>query len=317
VASRRSAPRRPGPPRWFTELGRAAARERADLLVRQGRLDPDAVPDYVSNAGLRERLNTRDYLTRTVKDLRKFFKGFNASDGYDLTRIETWDANRARVAKQYGSYLHGLQASPNVEVSPTRYRGNKRAMFRRQLQEATQQGSSRQKKYVFHVEQTTRPTDVRLTRQGKLEVREELPDGDHITKRFWYFRDYLPGRRQPRGFDDIIRATIKMLEDLPSHMFFSIINSAHGPIDVPVSKDFLLETLQRYREEYGAPDNIYLHDGFGETLIGVMFIGSREQADARYNAQLRRRMDRERAKSTAAKQRRQRIAFQKRMGRVR
>lgn len=300
-------PRRPA--RWFLELGRAKARERARIRVQSGMLDPDDVPSYVGKASLQRRLVVRDYLSRTVKDLRRFFTGFDAKDGYNLSNIHTWPRSRADAVERYGGYLHKLQSTPYVVADPKRYRKKaKQALFRKVLRRRTQQGLPRQKKYLYHVEQTARPTEVRLSRTGQLEVREPFKD-TYFLRQEWYFRDYLNGR-QPVTFNDIIKATTRMLEDLPDR-WFTIFDTSYGPIDVPVQKQFLLATLRRYWEEYGT------HDGFASALLGVMFLGSREEAMRGYNARLKRRMQAQFAKSERAKTQRRRLAFQKRAGRVR
>lgn len=59
----------------------------------------------------------------TMPGLRSVVKGFEASDGYDLRRIDEWSPSQKRRVREYYKRMHGLLAQEKIVVRP-RNKGN-------------------------------------------------------------------------------------------------------------------------------------------------------------------------------------------------
>jgi hypothetical protein len=296
------------PQAWYINLGRERAAERARMRIRQGMLSAGDVRDYINKASYERRANVTAYLIDTVKELRRYFKGFEGKDGYDLRYIPTWSQARYAAVERYGAYLHMLKATPHVDVPLKRYKGKRRAEYQKQLRRASGQGSKRQKKIIYHVETEKREVKVRLSKRGKLQEIEKLPTRER-TAEYWYFRDFTRSGRAPVTFEGIMSAARRMVDVMPAK-WFVLIDVSHGRIDTPTHRDGILEQLARYGLEYKTKD------GFAAELLGYVRVGSRKSAFSDYNKRLARRSKRESEKQKKLKAKRARIRFLKAVGRV-
>lgn len=261
----------------------------------QGGAPPPAA--WHTRASPAERKRTRDYITATVKDLRKFFTGFDAAHGYDLRYPNAISAQRITNIKKYGTYLHNLQASPYVKITPHSKKS------REVLQEKTAQRSPRQKAYVYHVD-TGRPMQVSI-RDGVLTERDIVSQELIVTTKYFYFSSF--------NFDQIPLTMAGLFSIYETYMrhampegMYSMITDQHGRIDVPVNKKFIPDRLQDYFNEYSTKQ------GFAEAILGFqIYTTGMSEANAEYVERTHRKLVAQQQKSWRARQKRRDANFLK------
>lgn len=245
---------------------------------------------YTSLPGPEARRREKRYLQDTIKELRRVYKGFEASEGYDATRTETWSAQRRRQVQDYGGRVHNLKSTQHVIVSA------RTAQQHRALRLKTGQLSPRQKAYVIHVP-APESTRVRFVRERgvkgvRAEIVRKVTDGE-VFIREYLFREVTGS--QPQTFKAMRSAMAKMLSRLPSTVageeaYYTLLSEPHGPISTPVPKSMLLEKFQDWHDEYGTAAYIRLgHEDFAEQVIGVRLMGTRTEAFTEANERLDRR----------------------------
>lgn len=244
-----------------------------------------------------ERKRTREYIVATVKDLRSFFTGFDAAHGYDLRYSNAISAQKINQIKKYGTYLHNLQASPYIKVSP-RSKSAKGV-----LQEKTGQRLERQKSYVYHVD-TGREMKVSI-RDGVLTERDIVSPELIVTTQYFYFRSF--------NFDQIPLTMAGLFSIYDKYMrqampdgMYSMLTDQHGRIDAPVNKKFIPDRLQNYFNEYSTKS------GFAEAILGFqIYTTGMSEAKAEYVARTQRRLIAQSQKSWRARQARRDRNFER------
>lgn len=199
---------------------------------------------------------------------------------------------------EYGARLHSLMSAQHLIVRP-RTKAEEKA-----LRIHTQQKVPRQKAFVIH---TSKPlvAQVHFVTQPekkmpffaapiggglRVEMVQTYQDGELVlTDRDYLFEEVLGF--QPYRWEDFIYALQMLLPLLPDTTptgkpaMYTLLSREHGPISVPVLKEFLIEVLQEWAEKY--------EDEFAGTLIGVRYQGDRWVAamspTSEYNTRQERR----------------------------
>ena len=191
------APIKPRVARWFQNLGREQLTELTRARARAGReVDPQTAAAYLSKKRAQEEI----YLHTAVKELRQYFTGFDASDGYSLTKLHSWSARRVETIRQYSSHLRHLQSNRHVRATASSAAGKKAlAQFTGQYYK----GTKKPRAYVVHVDHPDR-TQVKYDKKsGKIKIIEKFRGGRTIQQ-FYFFRDY--GLSPFRSWEHFIEA---------------------------------------------------------------------------------------------------------------
>ena len=302
--------KRPRVQPWFQNLNRDHAQQLAERFyraqVRAGMLPAAELATAVAErrAELQDRARGREweYLSDAVKQLRRYYKGFDPVSGFNLHAIDTWSAASVNKVRSFTEDLRIRLARPHTTARPTRYRKPaKRSQFRRALILESGQVGARVKRFVVPVQNIPRRQEVALSPQGTLERRSYYKKDKYILERWWYFRDYLG--RQPVTREEYLEAAQAMLPALPDFMFFRFFTGRSGLIGVTFDKGQLLDELRRY---FGTGYNT---QDFSTTLLGVGFIGDERQAHRNEMRQFKRTVERERQKTLAGRMHRRRQKF--------
>lgn len=255
--------------------------------MREG--SPPPAP-WHTRASPADRKRVREYIVSTVRDLRKFYTGFDASDGYDLRYPNAVSAQKINQIKKYGEYLHNLQSSPYVKVTPR----NKTA--RGVLQEKTGQRLDRQKSYVYHVD-TGRQMKISI-RDGILTERDVVSPDLVVTVKHFYFRAFNFDQ-VPLTMAGLFSIYEKYMEPAMPEGMYSMITDQHGRIDAPVNKKFIYDRLQTYFNEYSTKS------GFAEAILGFqIYTTGMSEAAAEYVERTNRRLRAQQQRSWKARQKR-------------
>lgn len=253
---------------WSRRYGEERARERG--LFAKG-VSYEARNRYIVEKSA-EKLHTT---ISTLKELRRFFKGFDSASGYNLNDIKNWHPNRVRQVEKFGTYLHHLKSQPHVRVAP-RGKNQKRA-----LETFSGQHHPRQRAYVIH---KTHPDEQVLVHEGgRIAIERKVSDKVGWLRSDFYFFLALLGYR-PYGWDELYAATAELLPFMPEGDYF-LYSELHGEIDVPQPKRSLLEIIMRYTQEYSQRD-------FAETIVGFKRIADSISSDAEYEKIFFRRQKR-------------------------
>jgi hypothetical protein len=229
------------PARWYSSL---INKERA--WTDEAETEPEIAEVQLEVAQLeRKRLLETDYLKESIKLLRKFVKGFETSDGYDLNKLAFIPDARLKKVRDYAPLIREEIAQPHIVVSP---RG---PSAKRALEKHTGQRTIPGRKRYIVFTPTPNETRARLIRSQRvakdsrgrkrtvIEHTVELSKtvkGGKITDRFFY----LP--EPPESFEDIIAQTRKMLRFMPKG-WYTLVTSTHGNIAIPIRKDQILQQL--------------------------------------------------------------------------
>jgi len=240
-----------------------------------------------------------EYLASATKQLRRYFSTFEAGQGFDLREIPFWSRAKVERVRRTAEDLRSRLARPHVEVSPKRYKNTKRRIqFRQLLKRETQELRDGVRRYIVQVRDVPRRQDVALSSDGTaLERRDYIKPGQFVAERFWYFRDYNHGV-QPVSFAEFEDAARRMLRDLQDGAYYRLFTPERGALSPPFEKGRLLRELTRYFHEYA--------QDFVETIIAVVFIGTRDQAMKGEQRRFRKAQERIKEKSKAAQVRRSR-----------
>lgn len=233
-----------------------------------------------------------EYITRTTRELRKYFTGFDGKAGYDLRFTRGWNAKRVAEVQKYGSYLHNLLSTPYVRAVP---RGRK---AKRGLAKFTGQNLPRQKAFVVHTEH---PDTTKVTvPDGKVTVTREVKDAT-LREAYFLFEEMIG--RQPVTFTQMRRALKRMLPKMPEG-FYQLWTVPHGEIGVPVEKKMIHRFLQEYENRYESAAAARFHKDFPEAILGFKWQAATfDEAAEIYNA---RQADRQRRRRQAEMARRAR-----------
>lgn len=243
---------------WFRRYGEEQARAAGKYAKKISHADR---VEYIARKRA-ERLAT---LNKTAKEVRSFFKGFSAKDGYSLNDIRRWRLQDVRELEKYGEYLRHLKSQPHVRFVPI----TKKQKI--SVQTLTGQNDPSQRAYVIH---KTHPDElVMIDEYGMVAIERKVSDKvGWIRAEFYYFRTFL--NFQPLTWDEVYAATGELLPWLPEGEYF-IYSSLHGEIDVPQPKRSLARIIQRYMQEYSQKD-------FASTIVGFRRIADEVNSDAEY-----------------------------------
>lgn len=184
----------------------------------QGRTDP-RTGKFVEFTPA-ERAARKQYVRAGIKQLRRYAKGFDASEGYSLTDLKNIHPSRVAKVLKYTPYINELRASPHVEVSAT-----SRKMRKALEQRTAQQFIPKQKRYVVHVAD---PENTKVSvRQGRVSEIREVGGKAKIVQTFYP----LPERAV--SFDHIAdMLEEEMLGEMPKRGHYVLETETHGPVRI-------------------------------------------------------------------------------------
>lgn len=247
--------------RWYLDTGKEQARERG-LYARDA--DTSKRANYLAS-----KRDTRVALLKAnAKQLRAYFRGFESSDGYSLTKIEHWPAARVKRVEQYAEYLNHLLSQPHQRYVP-------RSLTQREVARAfTGQMLPDQKAFVMHVESDR--DRVKITRYGDVVIERELRGRVAVVYDIYYLFAFYLGWR-PSTWDQVVNATEDMLPYLPDDpdSRYFLHSELHGSIGAGQPKKSLLLMVKRFATDYALKN-------FADTIIGFRRAGSRAEADQIY-----------------------------------
>ena len=216
------------------------------------------------------------YLIDATRQLRTFYRGFEARDGYALkpvTVARLSNAQRDRITKM-AKHLRRELASAHVIVRP---RTTKSA---RALDKHTgSKPSARRKAYVVHVEKPE-STRIRIQRGKKKSSPAHIQEvrkikGGRFEARYFYFADYA--KRMPVTMDGILKVAKRMIVDMPLG-FYVMLSNEHGFIGTPMHKNLLLKQLV---DEWSQYEKYGTGTGLARSLIGFRMVSTTEDGARR------------------------------------
>lgn len=253
-----------------------------------------------------------DYLRESIKMLRKFYRGFTASDGYSLrTReIVRLDAGKHAQISSLAAQLRKEMASDYQIVRP-RSKRSKDALYKHTG--ASRYKAKDRKAFVAHV--PNKHTQVKIEApkgRGGAQVKEVTTRTGAETKRiYYYFADFIEDDDDyPRTMEDIIDLTREMLPKMRQGYY--VFNSAdYGFIAAPMYKDFLLSELSSRWLDYDrfSPD-VSLKDsrGLAESLVGYTLVSTKlEGAKHEYRERQTRRVQYRKFKAQQRQEKQRRV----------
>lgn len=311
-------PSRPAAPAaWYRDLDRArvteAAQRYAGLRLQTGAWSPEEASQKASDYAIRlqsaARARELDYLNQAVKQLRRYAKGFESSDGFNLRVIASWPKSRVDKVRNFAETLRG-RLTPyraHVDVSIRQYRKpKKQRQFKRALALETGMDEREWTRYPVQVQHTKRRHRVVLTSDGGIEKRDYIGPGHFVRARQWNFKDFNDGK-QPETRAEFVAAMQKIMAQLPKGERFKFISATHGAIGSMFSKETALDEMRLYWEEYLSDQT--RHAGFSDILLGVTFFAMGRDVGMRKQVQEEKRRAkfyRDRDKRAAIAKRRQR-----------
>lgn len=254
---------------------------------------------WVSDLSPLDRAKKFDYLSRTVRDLRKFFTGFDARDGYDLRHPERLSAQRVKAITQYGGHLHSMTATPHVRVAKPRSKKKQAA-----LESFTGQRYSGMKKsraYVVPVDNEAAQlnTKVSVTDAGQVRVERHVGKA-HLIDEFYLFSDYGFDSAEFISLDDVIKASRYMVKKVLPSGTYVLWSKVHGAIWLPLDRDEILLNLNGLVNKYLKANEH--HAGFANTLLGWKYQGDYSTAEVTYTEREQRRRAAHRRKAALRKE---------------
>ena len=275
MAKRKQSRRITQPAKWFRESvarGRATDTESLEASRRKQELK---------------------YLRDAVMDLRKFFKGYEAKDGYSLkpAALARISGAKLRRLKDDAKQLHREMSQPFVVARPRS--GESKKAFATHTREKM---DKRRKAYIVHVtdpKHTKVKAEKRKSVKGRkrpARVKETLEIADvKRVNRYYYFSDYGPA---PLSMDEVYKLVDKMMPDLPKG-FYAFMSRSYGNISMSMDRNRLLREIQstwmvydKFKDMPGEKDS----RGLAEDLIGLRLVATTVAgADLEYNNRITRR----------------------------
>ena len=232
------------------------------------------------------------YIRDSVKLIRKFYDGFDAGKGYNLSlgSIQRMTPKKIARIREKARQIRVEQSAAHVVVRP-RTRTAKLA-----LEKHTAAPKERGRKaFIVHVpnEKTTARVE---TKGGVARVVEVSKKTGAASKReYFYFSDY--GKREPKTMKGVFRMAEKIIDDIPDGLYV-MVSRDYGFIGAPMFKSQLLREIERNWSAYDkfAPAQKDSR-GLASSLIGFARVSTTlEGAEKEYNDRLTRRMKYQRAK---------------------
>lgn len=311
MAKRKKPVLSPAPAPWFWEsVKRQHEHERKAFAAKSDAAYENNLLRAEAEAARRE--NEKAYLHDSIKLLRRFAHGFEASDGYALRNVASLSGRKLAKVKKLAALIRQEQAQPHVE-KVVRSRKQRRA-----LESFTgQRDIPDRKRFVVFTEQpakttvkvvTPRRTKKPRPRKPRVELAIEVPGGI-AREEFFLIEDYLDGDA-PETFKDIKKALKKMLPDMPKG-YYVLVTSNHGNIGVPHQRGTLMEMIESDYIHYDkVPGASSRKDdrGLAGVVVGFKLVSvTKEGANREYNERLSRRQMLNRERRRVASQRRARL----------
>ena len=274
--------------------------------------------DIAAGLAYRKRIAEAEYLKESIRIARKYVAGFEAKDGYDLTKVARLNPAKLAKLRRVAPRIRQAIASPFVAYRP-RSKGARRALQRHTGLDDV----PGLKVFPVHVPKPERAkVRVKGRKYKSLEITETIKGRQHHD-RFFYLSDYLKGEavrvdkrgrksvrkyndRPPETFEDILRVAKRMIAHMPKG-YYVVETSSHGTIGIHMPRSELLSELRSRYLGYdtlkpGGKDS----RGLAETVIGFRLVSSNlEFANREYNERLTNRVRLQRAR-TADRARRSR-----------
>lgn len=250
--------------RWYRELGRdqaanTYARVRKELSDPFSQRDPDEIEfralEAAEHALERVRLRQIEYVTKGVKELRSFYRGFDASHGYDLRDVKGWTKQKYDSVISQISELHAKKARPHKEVV-ARTTDTRNLLSRYTLEPINKK--HKQKKFIVHVEFPDK-TEIHVTKEKGVKVIQSGTE-----------RRFFPFPRTAKTWNGVLSMARKLIKTMPPG-FYRIVSSVHGPIYSPQHRDEMVNVLQSWFDAYGPAEG---HAGMEETIVGFAWVAS-------------------------------------------
>ena len=225
------------------------------------------------------------YLHDAIIDLRRFYSGFKARDGFSLKprTLARMPLARYERIRSLAIDLRRELSQPHKVVRP-RSRASKSA-----LASHTGQVDSKRKTFIVHTADPDTTTIKIVGTRKKKQVQEVTTvEGGRFTQRHFYFRDYT--KRRIKTMVDILAVAERMIKQMPPGQYV-FISSLYGEIGTNMDRRLLLAAIERNWLAYdaapdmrsGRPDN----RGLAQTLLGFKLIattpdGGRRSLEERY-----------------------------------
>lgn len=251
--------------RWYLDTGK-------ELAYVKGLYARDADVEERANYLAEKRAIRLATLSRDVKNIRSFFRGFDSKDGFSLKEIQRWPASRVKKVEAYSVYLKNAQSQNYQRVIPRTKKQEKG------LRALTGQLYEDQRAFLVHVPDTGRDK-IAFDTHGNVIRQRELTNQEKTTiyDIFYLFVPLIGWR--PATWDDIpgeestgvVSATEQILPFLPDdESLYFFYSELHGMIGGGATKRMLLHLARRYAIEYSLKD-------FADTLIGFQRVFSSTQ----------------------------------------
>jgi hypothetical protein len=252
----------------------------------------------------------KTYLADSIKLIRRFVKGFEASNGYDLKQVSHLNPAREEKVRRYAYQLRQEIASPHIEIVP------RTSAARLAIEKHTGQSNiPGRKRFIIHTNrpETTKARVIYKTVTGReargrkrkiktasLELEQKVKGGT-LHDRYFYFPE------KPKTFNHIVKMTRKMLKSMPKG-YYALQSSGHGTIGRSIPSELLIEELQ---DRYLGYDQFNIQStkddrGLAESLTGFKLISfTVKGADREYSERLstRLQMQKQRREQRAQHQR--------------
>lgn len=269
---------------------------------REARITERYAEDAGEIAADRPRLKYTQLLKDDIKLLRKYARGFEAKDGYDLHRVVFIPDTKIQKLRYYAKILRREQ-SQGEEVTKV-YRPRSARSVRAMETYTRQTDIPKRKAYRVPVQDVkthtvkviTRKHVIKDKRGRKIKVKKAAV---RVTHRFkggrseqdsFFFADYT--NTLPVTFDEMEALIKAMLPHLPKGAYVFISN-VYGNISVLMDRDEILNEIAAKWMAYDRmPDGETYKDsrGLAETIIGLRRTGSTlEGAMREYHKRLTRR----------------------------
>jgi hypothetical protein len=270
------------------------------MAKRKNKIGSSGPQPYWLRMSVGERLKTKQYIKEgllgferedgvKVPAARSIYKGLSASDGYDLSHIERWSAQRLKSARMKIQALNTLTSRPFSVVRP------RNRQQRLEAQKYTGQNLPNQKQFIAHVQIQGR--DKAIFKNGKVGVEREFESGSKTIKSRYMLRDYLRDGDTildaPTTFREMREITVRMLEDMPKNVygqpaFFALVTPQYGAFGRMVTHGKVLDLIAEYMNRYDpGGTSVQGRGDFGEHIGGFQMVGTLFQANEMVRERLR------------------------------
>lgn len=270
----------------------------------------------------RRRDSEVEYIHDAIEQLRHYYTGFEAPDGYSLARRKIVRMPRGRIdrVKRLIAQIRRELTGTHVEV---RVRTpEKKAALYRHTGERVEEG---RKVFIVHVARPditkvkVRASGVKIIKvKGRKRKRrtpatvEEEQDvgGVRMYQRYFMFADYT--KRRPITMDGILALVDRMLPDMPAGRYV-FVSSVYGLISTAMNRDDLINRIERDWMMY---DRIKGDENLAGTLLGFALIATTPEGSRReYTERMSRRDQMAAAKKRGDEKRLKRLAKRRKQSR--